>query len=276
MNKLLQLPSNSKRFEINAIDYKSFRELYESIHEDLPAEEIPLFNVAGAVNLKDFDVPGYIAFSLPKQFVGNQGNAYTFKEFLINAAHERFERFLLQETIIAKVYENAREDYHSNYSLDKEKNVLAFMLYTLNKDLIALQETITYALSHLVEDFINTNYEVCTLIHLPLIDQHFEVEEINATKKFKEDQFKRAQISRAGTEIEHKRLKAGLNVLRLVSQELDALCTDFLEMYPKVKSTFNPTNYDLTSGISTTIQLALQKHGLTDLMTLFDQELAKL
>jgi hypothetical protein len=67
-----------------------------------------------------------------------------------------------------------------------------------------------------------------------------------------------------------------LNVLRLVSQELDALCTDFLEMYPKVKSTFNPTNYDLTSGISTTIQLALQKHGLTDLMTLFDQELAKL
>jgi len=276
MNGFLQLPLISTHFEINVLDYKIFRELYESIHEDLPIEEIPLFSVVGAVNLKDFDAPGYIVFSLPKQFVENQGTFYTFKEFLINAAHERFARFLVLETIIAKVYEKAREDYHQNYTLDKEKNVSAFMLYTLNKDLIALQETITYAIRHLVENFIDTNFEICDQIHLPLIEESFEIEDINATEQFKKNLFERAQVNQEGIEMAYKRLEAGLNVLRLITRKFDILCADFLEIYPKVKSTSNPSDYDLTSGIGTTIQLVLQKHQLTDLMALFDQELAHL
>lgn len=276
INELLELSPDSKRFKIKVLDYETFETLYLSIHEDLPADKIPLYNIAGAINLKDFDVPGYIVFSLPKQFVGDQDDSYTLKEFLVNAAHERSDRYLVKKTIIAKVYEKAREDYHQKYTLDKEKNVSAFLLYTLNKDLISIQETISHAIMHLVEEFIDTNYKICNQIHLPLIDRPFEVEEINITEKFKQNQLEKAQVTKAGSEIAYKRLKAGLNVLHRITQNFKDLCTDFLEIYPEVKSTSDPADYDINYGIETTIQLVLQKYGLMDLMALFNQEFTKL
>jgi len=272
-NELLDLPSDSDKFEINVIDYEEFATLYNSIHEDFPVEKIPVFSVTGALNLKDSDVPGYVAFSLPRQFVKNQ---YTFKEFLVNSAHERFQRFLAKETIIAQVYERAREDYHEKYTLDKEKNVSAFILYTLNRDLIPLEETITHAVAHLVEEFIDKNYDVSNALHLPLIDWEFNIEEKKLTSRFRKIQLKRAYFKKAGLVTARKRLIAGLNVLRFVTQNFISICTDFLELYSKTKVKSEPSNYDLTSGIKTTIQLVLQKHGLTDLMALFDQEISKL
>jgi hypothetical protein len=272
-NELLEVPSDSEKFEINVITYEEFATLYNSIHEEFPVEKIPVFSVAGALNLKDPDVPGYVAFSLPRQFVKNQ---YTFKEFLVNSAHERFQRFLARETIIAQVYEKAREDYHEKYTLSKEKNVSAFILYTLNKDLIPLEETITNAGAHLVEEFIDKNYDFASVLHLPLIDWEFSIEEQKLTSKYKKLQLKRAYYKKAGAEIARKRLSAGLNILRFVTQKFPAVCTDFLKLYPKIKAKSETSNYDLTSGITTTIQLVLQKHGLTDLMALFDQEITKL
>lgn len=272
-NELLSLPSNSEKFEINVITYEEFATLYNSIHEDFPIEKIPVFSVAGALNLKDPDVPGYIAFSLPRQFVQNQ---YTFKEFLLNSAHERFQRFLAKETIIAQVYEKAREDYHEKYTLSKEKNVSAFILYTLNTDLIPLEETITHAVAHLVEEFIDKNHNISNALQLPLLDWEFSIEEQKLTSKYKKLQLKRAYFRKTGAEIARKRLSAGLNVLRFVTEKFPTVCTDFLELYPKVKAKSEPSNYDLTSGITKTIQIVLQQHGLTDLMTIFDQEITKL
>lgn len=275
-NKLLSLPASSEEYEINIIEYLEFEELYQSIHQELPADKVPMYLVAGAINLKDPDVPGYVAFSLPKSFVETGNHNFTLKELLVHGAHERFERFLHKETIISQVYEMAREDYHESYTLDKEKNVKAFLLYRLNKDLIPLQETITYAITYLVEEFLNTNYQFVKEIRLPLIDREFFKEEIITTEQFIKLQFSKALIDKVSAELAQKRVVAGLKVLQIVTEKFQTLFEGFLELYPQKKSKYNPKDYDFNLVIRNTIQEVMEKNGLTDLMTLFEQELTRL
>lgn len=275
-NELLNLPATSEKYEINIIAFENFEELYRSIHHELPPSRIPMFLISGAINLKDPDVPGYIPFSLPRSYVENQNHDYTLKELLATAAHERFERYLHKDTIISKVYTSARDDYHEKYTLNKEKNVTAFLLYTLNKDLIPLQETITYAITYLVEHFLETNFKFLTEIRLPLVERPFLEEEIITTEKFIKIQLNRARIEKVNAEMARKRIIVGLKILQTVTKKFQSLKEAFLEEYRKIKSEFKGENYDFMHVIRKTIQVVLQKNGLTDLMTLFERELANL
>ncbi|NVM56211.1 MAG: hypothetical protein HWN66_21120 [Candidatus Helarchaeota archaeon] len=275
-NELFKIPNDSDQYEVNVIDYEVFEELYKSIHKDTTAKIIPMFRVAGAINLKDPDVPGYVAFSLPKEFIENINKGFTLTEFLINAAHERFERFLLKETLISKIYEYARDDYHGKYTLNKEKNVSAFILYTLNKDLIPLHETITYAINYLVEDFIEANYIIFNQVQLPLLELEYNNQEKIVTEMFIKTQFKGAHINKVGKEVAYKRFNAGMYILRIATEKFQEVCNDFLTLYPKVKANLKAETSDLTRFIGATIQQVLEKHGLSNLLALYDQEYAKL
>lgn len=273
-NELLNLASTSEKYEIHIIDYDDFEGLYRSIHQDLLPSKIPTFLVAGAINLKDPDVPGYVPLSLPRSFVENQNHNYTLKELLANAAHERFERFLHKDTILSKVYKSARDDYHEKYTLNKEKNVTAFLLYALNKDLIPLQETITYAITYLVEHFLETNFKFLAEIQLPLVDRPFIEEERIATEKYIKIQLNRARIEKVDAEVALKRIKIGLNVLQTVTRRFQSLKEAFLEQYPKMKAEFKGKEYNFMQVIRKTINKVLQENGLTNLMLQFEQELA--
>ena len=275
-HELFNSSAISEDFEVNAIDFEIFEELYRSIHEEHPADQIPMFRVAGATNLKDSDVPGYVAFSLPKSFLKDSASIYTFKEFIINATHTRFERYLLKETIIAKIYEKAREDYHSLYTLDKEKNVAAIILYNLNKDLIPLQETITYSVNYLVDAFIEENFPLLNQIPLPLIDRDFNEMEQNVTKEFLTIQFNGAQIDKVEFPLLLKRFKAGQRVLQIITQKFQELCDDFLELYPIIKAELQSQTPNMIQYIEVTIQTVLQNNGLSDITALYEQEYANL
>ncbi|HUY01353.1 MAG TPA: hypothetical protein VMV49_17460 [Candidatus Deferrimicrobium sp.] len=276
INQLLKLPENSETYEIHIIEYKEFEALYRSIHDEIPLHKLPIYLVAGFVNLKDKEIPGYVSFSLPRTYVEHQNRDYNLKELLVNAAHERFERFLLKETILAKIYDKAREDYHEEYTLNKEKNIEAIMLYSLNKDLIPLQETITYAMNHLVNEFIENHYEPFNTLLLPLINREFTEEDESATDNFALRQFKNAQIHYVGKELAYKRLLTGLNILELITIKFPELCTDFANLYPTIKSQSNERNYSISQVIENTIQIVRENHRLSDILTLFDQELATL
>lgn len=273
-NKLFNLHLDSEEYAVRAINYKEFETLYYSLYEDCPLNEIPIFQVAGTINLKDPEVSGYVAFTLPKSFVNTSEKGYTFTEFLTIAAHERFERYLLKETIIAQIYEKAREDYNQLYTLNKEKNVAAFLLYTLNKEIIPIQETITYAVTELVRNFLQTNYPRLNSIQLPLIEAVYNEETVKISRDFFNIQLKGAQLDQAGPNVAIKRLTAGLYVLQLVTEKFPIICQDFLAIYPQIKSKFGNETCDVTLPIGNTIQIVLQKHGLANLTEIFDRQIA--
>ena len=275
INQLLKIPESSKLYRINIIEYDTFEELYGSLNQELIKHKTPFFLIAGFLNLKDADVPGYVAFSLPTSFMEKPNGTFTLTELLINAAHERVGRYLLKETIVAKVYEKAREDYHGNYTLDKKKNIEAFFLYKLNEELIPLQETVTYAVNQLVDDFLNTKYAIFNEIQLPLIDREFDDTKKGVSQEFIATQLSRAQLDRVEPEQALKRITTGLEILQLVTNRFQTLITDFIDLYPQIKATLNPEDevYDLSRGIDLTINRVLKENGLNDLMALFDEQL---
>ncbi|MHA1132105.1 MAG: hypothetical protein ACTSQI_12860 [Candidatus Helarchaeota archaeon] len=275
-NQLLHLPLNSTRFMVTAIEYEVFEKFYKSIHDEIPDEEIPLFQVAGTVNLKDPEVSGYVTFSLPKQFLEDLQKRYTLLEFLVIAAHERFERFLSKETIIARVYEKAREDYHEKWTLNKVENVEALLLYSLNKELIPLQETITYAVSFIVEHFLQTRFPWTAKISLPLVERDFNETARKISHHFFTKQFNDAETNHVGPDEARKRLLAGLNVLQKVTETFPYMCKTFLMLYQTAKPCSDNISYDFFHVISTTIQETLRTHGLQNLKFLYNKEMHQL
>ncbi len=274
-NEILEIPSETDSFEINIVDFNVFEDLYTSIHHEIPAEIIPLFLVAGAINLKDPEVPGYVSFSLPRDYLNDSLQNYNFAELLINAAHERFERYLHTRTILAKIYESARADYHESYTLDKQKNMVAFILYALHENLIPLHETITYAMSYFIEDYILQNTPKLLRIPLPLIDREFFHQERKATKNFIQTQLKGAIIDRVNSETAYKRIITGLHILQDVSDEFKNICDSFLEEYPRMKTEYEDPLYNFSQVISESIQNVFQKHNVSEIMQRFKGELAE-
>ncbi len=272
----MKLPSTSDQYEIDIINYPDFIELYRSIHDTVPSNKVPVYRVTGAINLKDPDIPGYVPFALPKIYVNHQNRNFTLADLLANAVHERFERFLHKETILSKIFESAREDYHEMYTLSKEKNVTAFLLYYLSQKLIPIHETITYAMTYLIEDFLEANYPRLNQIHMPLIEQEFNDEEIGATENYMRTQFKGAYINKTSPEIAERRIIAGLKVFSTVTEKFQDLLSNFLELYPQMKSKFKEHIDDFQLMIGNTIQETFQKNGLADLLLLFDQEFSNL
>ncbi len=275
-NQLLQLPPDSTEYRISAIEYDTFNIFYRSIHEDLPDTEIPIFQVAGTVNLKDADVPGYVTFSLPKAFVEDSQIGYTGLEFLVIAAHQRVARYLLKETIIAQVYEKARADYYETWSLSKSENVEALILYTLNTELIPIQETVTYAVSFLVEAFLQTKFPWLSQLRLPLVDSDFEADAKVISHHFFTKQFMDADTHRADPDEARKRMEAGMTVINMVTDRFPQICDAFLESYHAAKSKIETPTYDFFQIISNTLDAVFKKYGLQNLRALYDQELAKL
>jgi hypothetical protein len=275
-NGLLQLPSNSTEYRISAIEYDTFNVFYQSIHEDLPDTEIPIFQVAGTVNLKDADVPGYVAFSLPTAFVEDSQNRYTGLEFLVIAAHQRAARYVLKETIIGRVYEKARADYYDRWSLSKSENVEALILYALNTELIPLQETVTYAFSYLVEAFLQAEFPWLTKLRLPLVERDFEASAKNISHHFFTKQFMDADTDRVNPNEARKRIAAAMTVIQMLTDRFPQICDAFLHSYRAAKSQVETQSYDFFQIISDSLDSTFHKYGVASLRALYDRELAKL
>lgn len=273
-NQLLALPATSRQYQIQIIDYLTFLELYRSIHQDQNVKE-PLFLVTGAINLKDPEIPGYVAFSIPKQFVLPGNGSFSCKDLIVNASHQRVERFLHMETILADVYRHARQDYHEQYTLDKQKNVEAFLLYYLNKELIPIQETTSYAMNSLIAEFIDRTFPFLDQLPIPLVEHPFNEEDLNVTQQFIEIQYQDAQVERVDSRTARTRLNAGLTVIKLVTRKFPILCEQFFENYPIIKSQY-PTPVDLNHLIETTIRYTTKQLRLDNLRLLYDREFARL
>ncbi|MHA1265410.1 MAG: hypothetical protein ACTSRS_09270 [Candidatus Helarchaeota archaeon] len=276
LNTLLNLPFTSEEYEIQVIDYPEFEELYKSIHHEYSIDQLPLYRVTGAINLKDPEVPGYVPFSFPRAFLKSPNSSFSCRDLFIYAAQERFNRLLYKASVLARVFEYARDDYHARYTLNKQKNVEAFLLYRLNKELIPIHETILFALAILIQSYLETSFPFLSDIKLPLIDREFSADEIKATQKYIEIQFKYAKIDNPTGSVASRRLLTGFIILDKVNATFPLLCEKFIENYHRKKAQYSNTPLSLNQLIPETIEETLKEVGLADLKKQFDAEYTRL